>query len=390
MALDAGCCFPCALTQPMRLIVLTFPALAALMAAASESGRIYPLLHKGESVEQYARRANLPPNKTLDLGNGVKLELVLIPAGSFLMGTPEQPEPSGPDEMQFATQRWVGQAALVLSAGFLLVMLTFVVVRAIREKRRLQVSLARLVAMAVIAGAGLLGWLHWQHTTKALSKAKMEYASELVRYNASLPEKPAHEVMLTQAFYMGKYEVLQEQYQEVMGINPSQFKGRDLPVECVSWKSAQVFCKKASEITRFTIRLPSEAEWEYGCRAGTSTAYCSGDAEADLETVGWYSRNSGFRTHAAGQKTPNAWGMYDTHGNVSEWCADDMHDNYKGAFADGTAWVDSPRGTDIVWRGGSWPLHSRCCWSAYRSGFANGFGSPAIGFRVVCNAPANQ
>jgi formylglycine-generating enzyme required for sulfatase activity len=217
----------------------------------------------------YARRAGVDPTKTLDLGSGVKLELVLIPAGKFLMGTPETEEGRG--------------------------------------------------------------------------------------------KEPQHEVTLTKPYHLGKYEVTQEQYQQVMGTNQSQFKGRDLPAEMVSWDDAQEFCKKASGKTGLAVRLPTDAEWEYACRAGTKTSYYTGDSEADLGRAGWYFKNSSRTTHPVGHKTANAWGLYDMHGSVLEWCAD-WTETYKAEAA-----IDpqgSAQGALRVARGGCWDLDPVHCRSA--------------------------
>ena len=347
-------------------------------------GRSWPLWDGQETIEQYARRAKLEPTKALDLGNGVKLELVLIPAGKFTMGT-EKPTPV--DEQGFREKIVVGRAVLAAGAGALLVLLGTVVVRAIRKKQRPQYSLGRFVIMTVVAGIALLGGLHWHFSARAFAEAKAEYAAASARFKDSYEtEKPAHEVTLTKPFYMGKFEVTQEQYQQVMGLNPSAFKGRDLPVEQVSWDDAQEFCKKASEKTGLVVRLPTDAEWEHACRAGTKTTYYTGDAETDLERAAWYGKNSGNTTHPVGQKVANAWGVYDAHGNVWEWCAD-WYEAYEAYKAEAVVDPQGPaQGQYRVLRGGSWLNSPRICRSAYRL-----WNSPDsrhfFGFRVVAVAP---
>jgi formylglycine-generating enzyme required for sulfatase activity len=257
-----------------------------------------------------------------------------------------------------------------------------VVVQAIRRRRRPQYSLARFLAMIVVAGAGVLSGAHWWQSAQLFEKAKAEYQAALARFkDADDSEKPAHKVTLTTPFYIGKFEVTQEQYQQVMGANPSQFKGRGLPVETVSWDDAQDFIKKVSQSTGQTTRLPTEAEWEYACRAGTKTDYCSGDTEADLDRVGWYGGNSKISTHPVGGKAPNAWGAYDMHGNVWEWCQDRWNEAYKPEPA-----VDPqgpPEGEVRVLRGGSWNLDPGYCRSALHLGIAPDDRGTGTGCRVV-------
>jgi formylglycine-generating enzyme required for sulfatase activity len=144
---------------------------------------------------------------------------------------------------------------------------------------------------------------------------------------------------------MKKFEVTQEQYQQIMGSNPSNFKGAKRPVEKVSWNDAVEFCKKLSQKTRHKYRLPSEAEWEYACRAGTTTPFHFGETiTTELTNYdGDYTYASGLKgkyrkqTTEVGTFPPNAFGLYDMHGNVWEWCQDTWHDSYKGAPTDGSA-----------------------------------------------------
>ena len=151
------------------------------------------------------------------------------------------------------------------------------------------------------------------------------------------------------AFSIGVHEVTQSEYESVMGVNPSWFKGANNPVESVSWVDAVAFCVKLSSLPAEVAagrvyRLPTEAEWEYACRAGTTTAYSFGDDEKDLEKYAWFGVNSGNLTHEVGKKLPNGWGLYDMHGNLWEWCSD----------ADGSR------------RGGSWGDNTFLCRSAFR------------------------
>jgi formylglycine-generating enzyme required for sulfatase activity len=166
---------------------------------------------------------------------------------------------------------------------------------------------------------------------------------------ATNSEKPQHNVTVPD-FYIGKYQITQWQWQTVMNKYPSHFKSDlDLPVENISWNDARRFCEKLSQMTGKAYRLPSEAEWEYACRAGTT-----GDYAGDLDAMAWYGKNAENKTHPVGQKQPNAFGLYDMHGNVWEWCEDIWHDSYKGAPTDGSAWLSGEDTHSRIIRGGSW------------------------------------
>ncbi|MFN7569582.1 MAG: SUMF1/EgtB/PvdO family nonheme iron enzyme, partial [Microcystis sp.] len=199
-------------------------------------------------------------------------------------------------------------------------------------------------------------------------------------------EKPQHQVKVN-SFAIGKYPVTQAQYQAVMGTNPSHFQNNPQnPVENVSWNDAQAFCQKLSQITGKTYRLPTEAEWEYACRAGTTTRFYFGDDANQLGDYAWYKGNSQKTTHPVGQKRPNGWGLYDMSGNVWEWCEDNWHNNYIGAPKDGSAWLTNDNDYQIV-RGGSWYDNPDGCRSAFRSlNYRRGNDFNGLGFRVVCGA----
>lgn len=178
-------------------------------------------------------------------------------------------------------------------------------------------------------------------------------------------------------------ELTQGSWEEVMGTNPSSFQNPDKPVEFVSWADCQLFIDKLNLVdSNYFYRLPSEAEWEYACRAGTATRFYSGDDENDLEQIGWFNKNSGSTTEVCAQLAPNAWGLYDMSGNVWEWCTDYYHEDYTGAPTDGSAWIDIPT-PNIVSRGGSIGSAARRCRSAARDACYPEFRYHFLGFRLV-------
>jgi formylglycine-generating enzyme required for sulfatase activity len=360
---------PCARTTWVSLwpIALALVMGAGIIQSQEEkpTGKMeYPLWNGKESVADYAKSLKLEPEVTLDLGDGVKIELVLIPAGNFVMGSPKD------------------------------------------EKDR------------------------------------------------DDNEGPQHEVTLGKPFYMGKFEVTQEQYKKLIKENPSHFKGARNPVENVSWNDAQEFCKKLGQKTGRTVRLPTEAEWEHACRAGSKSRFhpprdpekikpltdelrrrvadliprLTSDEfdvrdkatkdlivigkgtlplldqvktenaevrirltrvktfllEPDLDKLAWYDENSDGKSHPVGEKEPNAFGLYDMHGNVWEWVEDDWHDDYINAPTNGQAWKDKPNlNYDRVLRGGSWTAYDQHCRSSKRGNGVPDLRFPYIGFRVV-------
>jgi len=202
-------------------------------------------------------------------------------------------------------------------------------------------------------------------------------------------EKPVHRVTLTQNFWMGKYEVTQGEYEKLMGSNPSYFKGQRNPVEKVSWHDAVKFCEKLTETEHkagrlpsgYEYRLPTEAEWEYSCRSGTTGKYAG-----DLDSMGWYRENSGKKTHEVGRKKSNAWGLFDMHGNVWEWCFDWMGSYPSSSVTDPTG---SNSGSHRVLRGGGWYDDAGHCRSAFRGSNAPSNSNDYVGFRVAL-APVQQ
>jgi len=209
-----------------------------------------------------------------------------------------------------------------------------------------------------------------------------------------------HEVSISRRFWIGTYEVTQNEYEEVMGINPSCFFGGEsgqseasklgedkLPVQQVSWDEAKEFCKRLSALPKEkesgrVYRLPTETEWEYCCRAGTSTVYFFGENPALLVDHAWIEDNAGSRPHPVGKKKPNAWGLFDIMGNVAEWCEDPYFaENQQSSVEDNN--TNSFR----LIRGGSWLYGPSDCRSASRSRLSPTSKSPNVGFRVICDMP---
>jgi len=275
--------------------------LATILLATLFGAPEYPSWDGKESVADYAKRAKLEPTLTLDLGGGVTWEGVLIPAGSFVMGSP---------------------------------------------------------------------------------------AGEAKNEKESLSETQ-HKVTLTQPFYLGKFELTQAQYEKVTGSNPSKTKGDNLPVHNVSWQDAQDFCTKLSQQASRTVQLPTEAQWEYACRAGTTTAYHSGGEFADLAKVGWYGATSGGKPHAGGELAPNAWGVYDMHGNIREYTRDLYSEGPLVDAIDPTGPREGDPKNHVV-RGGAYSANAafalNCRAAVRRPTEALGI----TGFRILVTVPATK
>jgi formylglycine-generating enzyme required for sulfatase activity len=198
-------------------------------------------------------------------------------------------------------------------------------------------------------------------------------------------ESPQTQVTLTKGYWLGKTEVTQAQWEALMGSNPSHFKGTDQPVETVSWNDAMEFCRKLTERERsagrlpegYEYTLPTEAQWEYACRAGTPGQY---GGDGSLDDMGWYRRNSGNTTHSVGKKQANAWGLYDMHGNVWEWCLD-CYGTYPGGAARDPTGPTS--GVSRVLRGGCWDRDAVSCRAAGRDWFDSGISDEDLGFRLA-------
>jgi formylglycine-generating enzyme required for sulfatase activity len=216
---------------------------------------------------------------------------------------------------------------------------------------------------------------------------------------AEAQEKPCRLVRLTKPFYLACWPTTQAEYRAAIGKSPSHFSREQgwteegptdrFPVECVTWQDAEEFCRRLSDLPEEksagrAYRLPTEAEWEYACRAGTTTRFWFGDEDEALSSYAWYEENSGGRIQAVAGKPTNPWGLYDLHGLVWEWCSDVYE---RGYYA--RAPIEDPRGPEggagraRVVRGGSCAGHAPHCRSAYRSSFGAALRSTIIGFRVA-------
>jgi len=195
-------------------------------------------------------------------------------------------------------------------------------------------------------------------------------------------EGPQRWVTISKAVYMGVTEVTQVQYQNIMGLNPSRYKGASNPVEQASWNDAAAFCKALSKKSGRQVVLPTEAQWEYACRAGANTSFSFGDDFKKLDAYGWFSTNSGGKHHPVARKKPNAWGLHDMHGNVWEWCRDGFDDKFY-AKAKRIDPENSATSRYRAQRGGSWRNDASSCRSAMRGRSALGDRNYDFGFRVV-------
>jgi len=249
--------------------------------------------------------------EVIDLGEGVKLDMVLIPSGKFMMGLTK------------------------------------------KELEDIKVE--------------------FQEELKKDGKEQLLDAVDLIM---SIQGKQ-HEVTLTKPFYMGKHEVTQEQWEALMGKNPSTTKGAKLPVTNVSWEDCQDFIKKLNAKTDGGYRLPTESEWEYACRAGTTTAYSFGDNITSKDAN--YDDSKFGKPVAAGSYKPNAFGLYDMHGNVWEWC-EDWHGEYPFAVTDPKG---PATGKECCARGGSFHINIIYAHSSYRNGVPPNYRVPSGGFRLA-------
>ena len=235
------------------MFMLTRWALSVVLAASltpTQVSKSWPFDGQEAAKRQAetAKAFGVPKQLTVDLGNGVPLKLILIPAGKFMMGSPETETIDLP--------------------------------------------------------------------TPGTHRAN---------------ESPLHEVTITRPFFLSVYKVTQEQYERVMGANPSKFAGKDHPVDAITWDDAVLFCQKASARTKRKVHLPTEAQWEYAARAGTNTRFSFGDDETKIGDYAWFHDNAKGQTYPVGQKLPNAWGLFDVHGLLWEYTSDFYSTSYAEA-----------------------------------------------------------
>ncbi len=284
--------------------------------------------------------------------------------------------------------------------------------KARKVSRRTKAGIAVIVACLVAGGIWyyMAGQRHWPETVLDLGNnvnmrlvlipaGKFMMGSPATEAGRSSDEGPQHEVTISRPFYMGAFEVTQEQYEQVMGKNPSTVKGAKNPVEQVSWDEAVEFCRKLSAGTGKKVMLPTEARWEYACRACTTTAFHTGDAlkpgQANAvipsnpnvwdRLMAWLGMSSGqktLQTAPAGSFPPNGFGLYDMHGNVWEWCSDWYGKDYY-ANSPKTDPTGPDSGAYRVLRGGSWYCDPQHCRSAGRGSNAPDFRNYDLGFRVA-------
>lgn len=348
--------------------------------------------------QETAKALGVPVKKTITLGTNAKgqpvtMDLMLIPAGTFVMGTPEPVAPEKPPR-----DAWIGwtlfSGGLALGVSLLVLMLF----RAIRLRRWPQFPLRGLILAMVGVSVIVLGVSRVRETERrwdAYKEAEALYPQQVEDFEKAKGwgETPAHGVTITRPFYLGKTEVTQAQWRAMMGSAPSRFTGVNLPVETVSWDDCRKFVEKLTAETVPTWRLPTEAEWEYACRAGTSTPFNTGEtvstgqANYDGTFIYGSGRKGVYRkkTIVAGSFTANAWGLQDMHGNVWEWCQDWYAKNYyeKSPSSDPTGPTD---GGGRVLRGGCWNNDPVYCRSAFRLRSTIGNWDSLIGFRVVMPA----
>lgn len=312
-----------------------------------------------ETVEAYALHEGLKSTLTIRLGSKVEIPMVLIPAGKFVMGSSPPKHPSD--------AAWIEHVLWILAAGLLILLVVRPGYDAVRLRRRPQFSLKRLVliflSLSFVAYVSVRAWdlnERWNTYTHLEEQHRL----------TSNHERMAHLVTISQPFYMSKYEVTIEAYLQVGKKKLPEYYFTSVPVipanhpiDYCTKAEAEEFCAGVCcQFTAYTVCLPNEEQWEFACRAGTTTNYYTGDSESDLRRAGWYRKNNGGMVHPVGEKEPNFFGLYDMHGNVAEWCSNKFYP-YPGA------WQNTPDPTSEILRGGYYTnaMEERLCRSSSRT-----------------------
>ena len=313
---------PILMDDPSTVDQATRYAAVQKQLTEAENMRTYPLWNGVESVVDYAKRIHVPPEISVQLRKGVSIEMVLIPAGKYMMGVEEPVRPSGSRFFIIESQTLIG-----LGASLFISMLIIPLGRAFRLSQRPSFSLRWLMVFTL--GLSLIS----VGTARLYQGDPWEkYRQDLAHYETS----PARFECVGHPFYMGKCKLTQYQ----AGPGNYTFTGFENPAESMAYSWARDLCERinlnqTAELA--CVRLPTEPEWEFACRAGTRFDYVTGNLESDLDRVAWYSKNSDETTHPVGLKVPNEFGLYDMLGNLPEWC-----DSETGPILRGSSFQSMP------------------------------------------------
>jgi len=323
-----------------------------------------------ESVRDYAARLGIPAEFVLE-STGLRIEMVLIPAGRFHMGI-LKPVPL---PIYMPTGLIVSAICLIIIIAVSGRVFWIAKIRNGKPQFSLRSYILIIFALSVLMGGIIYDYL--------ARKANAQFYAAALRYDDSLEEeRVAHEVTISAPFYLSRCEITEGDFL----LDKNQYTGSRQPATNISWYDASAYCERLSGILKLDVRLPTEA-WEFACRAGTTTEYHCGDQFAALDLCGWYEKNSGYKVQLVGKKKMNQFGLYDMHGNVSEWCADWFQEYSSDSVVD----PKGPKsGSEKIIRGGSVASPSIGCKSYSRNMGAPFVFSEFFGFRIAVSVPATQ